>query len=86
MPLETYPSKEIWENILISVALVQDISFETSIQCWHVVYFFDLEPLILLRRTANNSFLNLQQIFTFTHFPTKQNRTSINIHVLVEGR
>ena len=47
---------------------------------------FDKEPLILSRRTANNSFLNFQQIFTFTHFPTTQNRISININLLVEGR
>ena len=67
--VETYPLKRIWENVLISVALVQDIRFETSIQCLRMSIFFvssrqfDLEPLIL---TRTNSFLNFQQIFSFT--------------------
>ena len=65
--VETYPWKRILENVLISVALVQDFRLDSNAD---VCLFlragqFDLEPLII-RRTANNSFLDFQQIFTFT--------------------
>ena len=46
---------------LTSVALVQDIRLKRLLRSRQ----FDLEPLIL-RRTANNSFLDFQQIFSFT--------------------
>ena len=51
----------------MSVALVQDIRFDSNTD---VCLFlrsrpFDLEPLII-RSTANNSFLDFQQIVSFT--------------------